>query len=114
MGVINISHIIRGSLQSAYLGYYAFANFAGQGLMREGLRLVLMHAFRVLKLHRLEANIQSENRSSLALVRAGGFVREGFSRRYLKVAGRWRDHERWAILVEDHSSPACLPPSGNA
>jgi hypothetical protein len=30
-----------------------------------------------------------------------GFVREGFSRRYLKVCGRWADHERWAILAED-------------
>jgi len=28
-------------------------------------------------------------------------VRERYSRRYLKVCGRWRDHERWAILAED-------------
>jgi ribosomal-protein-alanine N-acetyltransferase len=34
-------------------------------------------------------------------VRRAGFIREGYSRRYLKIDGRWRDHERWALLVED-------------
>ena len=69
--------------------------------MTEALRLMLAYAFNDLKLHRLEANVQPENVSSLALVKRAGFVREGYSRRYLKIAGRWRDHERWAILRED-------------
>lgn len=101
VGVININNIIRGSFRSAYLGYYAFADYARQGLMRQAMRLVLAHAFNRLRLHRVEANIQPNNRASLALVRSCGFVREGYSRRYLKVAGRWRDHERWALLAED-------------
>ncbi len=100
VGVINISHIIRGSFHSAFLGYYAFAGFAGRGLMKEGMRLVLRHAFTRLGLHRLEANVQPQNQASLALVRSCGFVREGYSRHYLKIAGRWRDHERWAILAK--------------
>jgi ribosomal-protein-alanine N-acetyltransferase len=100
-GVINLGNIIRGLLQGAYLGYYAFVPHAGKGLMREGMQLVLKHAFQKLKLHRLEANIQPGNHASLRLARSCGFVREGFSRRYLKVAGKWRDHERWAILTED-------------
>jgi [ribosomal protein S5]-alanine N-acetyltransferase len=103
VGVININNIIRGAFHSAFLGYYGFADFAGQGLMKEGMRLVLRHAFTRLRLHRLEANIQPENHASLALIRSCGFAREGYSRRYLRVAGRWRDHERWAILAEDWS-----------
>lgn len=97
-GVVNISQIYYGPLQSAYLGFYAFEGYQGKGLMRQGLQLVVRFAFRRLKLHRLEANIQPKNRRSLALVQSLGFRQEGFSPRYLKLAGRWRDHERWAIL----------------
>jgi ribosomal-protein-alanine N-acetyltransferase len=65
------------------------------------LSLTLSFAFRQLKLHRVEVNVQPSNARSIALVRRAGFTREGFSRRYVKIAGRWRDHERWAMLVED-------------
>ena len=97
-GVININNIVRRNFQCGVLGYYAFEPHAGRGLMREGLQLVLQHAFRKLKLHRLEANIQSGNKASIALAQKFGFVKEGFSRRFCKIGGRWRDHERWALL----------------
>ena len=101
LGSINVSQIYHGFFQSAYLGYHIGAEHAGQGYMSEALALILAYAFTELKLHRLEANIQPHNAASIALVKRAGFVREGFSRRYLKICGEWRDHERWAILVED-------------
>ena len=100
-GVLNLSEIVRGALQGAYLGYYAFAPRAGQGYMREGMQLVLAQAFARLKLHRLEANIQPTNAASIGLVVASGFRQEGYSPRYLKIGGRWRDHLRFAICRED-------------
>ena len=100
-GVFDLSQIFYGNMQSSYLGYYALVPHAGQGYMGEGLELMLRYAFLMLKLHRVESNIQPANRRSLALVRRAGFTREGYSRRYLKIRGRWRDHERWALLVED-------------
>ncbi len=99
-GYFDVSQIIRGPLQSAFLGYGGVAALSGQGYMSEGMRLLLRHVFEELRLHRLEANIQPGNERSLALVRRAGFSREGFSERYLKINGRWRDHERWAIRSE--------------
>ena len=101
VGVINLNEIVRGPSQSAYLGYYAFEPHAGKGLMAAGLRQVIGLAFGKLKLHRLEANIQPNNLRSLGLVERLGFQREGYSPRYLKLGGRWRDHERWALLREE-------------
>ncbi len=101
LGFFNLSQITRGPLQNAYLGYAAAKQFAGQGYMRRGIQLVLRVAFQELRLHRVEANIQPGNRASIALARGAGFQREGFSPRYLKISGRWRDHERWALLAEE-------------
>ena len=101
VGVVNLDEIVRGCFLSAYLGYYAFVPHAGRGLMQEGLSQVVTFAFNTMKLHRLEANIQPRNVRSKALVRKLGFRREGLSPRYLKINGRWRDHERWAILADD-------------
>jgi ribosomal-protein-alanine N-acetyltransferase len=100
-GVANVGEIVRGNFRSAYLGYYAFEPFAGRGYMSEGIRLVLRHAFGAQGLHRIEANIQPGNVASARLVERIGFRKEGFSPRYLKIRGRWRDHDRWAILAEE-------------
>jgi [ribosomal protein S5]-alanine N-acetyltransferase len=101
VGAINLSQIFRGGFQNAYLGYYIGAAYSGRGYMTEAIELALKYAFDELRLHRLEANIQPGNVASIALVKRAGFVREGYSRRYLKICGRWRDHERWAIIAED-------------
>jgi len=101
VGVLTLSQIFRGSFRSAYLGYWVGAPHAGQGYMTEAMQLLLRRAFGPLKLHRVEANLQPGNAASRALVLRSGFRKEGFSPRYLEIGGRWRDHERWAITVED-------------
>jgi ribosomal-protein-alanine N-acetyltransferase len=100
-GVVNITEVVRGAFQSAYLGYYALVPNNGFGHMTSGMRLVVARAFRAYRLHRFEANIQPNNDRSIALVKRLGFRLEGVSPKYLRIAGRWRDHERWALTVED-------------
>jgi ribosomal-protein-alanine N-acetyltransferase len=99
--VANLNEIVRGGLQSAYLGFYALEPHAGAGHMAAGVGALLRRAFGELHLHRVEANVQPDNTRSLALVERLGFRREGFSPRYLKVGGRWRDHVRLALLAEE-------------
>ncbi len=100
-GVFNFSEIVRGGFLSAYLGYYGFTPHIGKGRMSEGMALALDVAFARLKLHRVEVNVQPSNLRSVALAQRTGFTREGLSRRYVKIGGRWRDHLRFAMLAED-------------
>ncbi|MFI0357173.1 GNAT family N-acetyltransferase [Actinomadura sp. 9N407] len=97
-GFVSISRIERSSYERGVLGYGAFVPHAGCGYMTEGVGLAVRHGFERLGLHRLEADIQPENAASLQLARRVGMRREGFSPGLIRIAGVWRDHERWAIV----------------
>jgi len=101
VGVGNLSQIFLGDFRSAYLGFFGFRPYARLGYMTEGVGLVLRVAFEDVGLHRVEANVQPGNERSIALLERLGFRREGYSPRYLKIGGRWRDHVRYAILAEE-------------
>ena len=104
VGVFNISEIVQGAFQNAFLGFYVIRDYSGKGYMNAALKLVLKKIFEELELHRLEANIQPENTLSIQLVKKNGFRYEGFSPRYLKINDEWRGHEHWAITAEDYLS----------
>ena len=77
-GAINLSQIFRRSFQNAYLGYYLFERFTNQGLMTEAVELILSRAFKTLKLHRVEANVQPENQASIKILIKNGFTKKDF------------------------------------
>jgi ribosomal-protein-alanine N-acetyltransferase len=101
VGVANLSQILLHNFRSAYLGYFGFRPFEGNRYVTEGVRLVLRASFGQTGLHRVEANVQPENVRSIALLERLRFRREGYSPRYLKIGGRWRDHVRYALLVDE-------------
>ncbi|MCG3125145.1 MAG: hypothetical protein GIKADHBN_03677 [Phycisphaerales bacterium] len=113
MGLISLNQIFRGPFQSAYTGYWIAEPYAGKGFMTQALSLVLTHAFTKMKLHRIEANLMPRNQPSRALVKKLGFRFEGLAKRYLQIAGRWEDHEHWAITAEEwHPAPSRAASTG--
>lgn len=100
IGALNLRNITRGSLMSAVIGYGLSPEAVGSGFMSEAIDRIVEVAFDELGLHRLEINIVPRNARSIAVAERCGFRREGLSPRYLKIAGRWEDHVRYAKLNE--------------
>jgi ribosomal-protein-alanine N-acetyltransferase len=100
-GEINLSGIQRGPFQSAHVGYWMDEAYAGRGLVPEALVLVLRFAFEQLALHRTEVNIVPRNHASRRVAEKLGLREEGVSRAYLQIRGRWEDHVRYAITVDE-------------
>jgi ribosomal-protein-alanine N-acetyltransferase len=59
------------------------------------------HAFRQLKLHRLEASCLPSNAPSRRVLEKSGFRLEGEAKAYLKINGAWADHLLFGLLSED-------------
>jgi ribosomal-protein-alanine N-acetyltransferase len=100
-GQLTIGNIVRGSLNAGYAGYWIDERRAGRGVTPTALALAVDHCFSAVGLHRVEANIRPENAASRRVVEKLGFREEGLRRRYLHIAGGYRDHICYAILRED-------------
>jgi ribosomal-protein-alanine N-acetyltransferase len=100
-GQLNVAGIVRGSLQSASLGYWVDGRVAGRGVMPTAVALVTDHCFWEVGLHRVEVNIRPENAASRRVVEKLGFREEGVRRRFLHISGEWRDHVSYALTRED-------------
>lgn len=98
IGSAALNCIIRGNLQSCFLGYKLHKDETNQGYMTEGIQGVLDFGFETLSLHRIEANIIPRNAASIRVVEKLGFTREGYSQKYLNINGAWEDHIRFALV----------------
>ena len=101
VGDLAFSNIVRGAFQSCHLGYKIDGAEGNRGLMTEALACAIRLAFEKLKLHRIEANIMPRNARSIRVVEKLGFINEGRSRKYLKIAGVWEDHLHFVLVNPD-------------
>jgi ribosomal-protein-alanine N-acetyltransferase len=99
VGVFNLNEI-SPMTHTAFCSYYVHAAFARQGLMTEGLQLLMRHAFLGLRFQALGASIQPGNVASIALIQRAGFRPEKAPPRYLRLAGSWRGHPTWSITAQ--------------
>lgn len=101
LGGVTLANVRRGVVESANIGYWIGAPHARKGYMAEALQIALDFSFRKLGLHRVEAACLVHNEASRNLLLKSGFQAEGRARKYLCIAGRWQDHDTFAILRTD-------------
>ena len=73
----------------------------GKGYGTRALRLMLDHAFDVLRLHRISLRVLSYNARAIAAYRKVGFVQEGVERQSARVGDAWHDDVMMALLAPD-------------
>ncbi len=103
LGGLTIGGVRRGVAQTATLGYWMGARYAGRGRMTRAVAAATRYGFSTLRMHRIEAACLPENVASMTLLERNGFQREGFARAFLKIDGAWRDHVLYALL--EHEAP---------
>jgi ribosomal-protein-alanine N-acetyltransferase len=98
IGSINLFSLIRGSIQSAFVGYFLDEKQNGKGYTTEAVKLIVKFAFDELKLHRVEAGVMPHNLGSIRVLEKAGFEKEGLARKNVKINGKWEDHQQMAIV----------------
>jgi ribosomal-protein-alanine N-acetyltransferase len=98
IGTINLFSVIRGAIQSAFVGYFLDKKQNGKGYTTEALKLIVQYAFDELKLHRVEAGVMPHNLGSIRVLEKAGFEKEGLARKNVKINGKWEDHQQMAIV----------------
>lgn len=97
LGVVNFSNFVWGYFRACHLGFALDERWQGRGVMREALEASIAYVFDELGLHRVMANHLPTNERSAKVLRAMGFVPEGYARDYLFIRGAWRDHVLTAL-----------------
>lgn len=90
----------------ASLGYALGSAYWGHGYAIEATRLAVEYAFGTLGLHRIEADVDPRNTSSLRLMGRLGFAREGVLRERWHVAGETQDSLICGLLARDYAATA--------
>jgi len=98
IGTINLFQVIRGSLQSAFIGYFLDKEHNGKGYTTEAVKLLVHYAFSHLKLHRIEAGVMPHNIGSIRVLEKAGFHKEGLAVKNVNINGKWEDHQVLAII----------------
>lgn len=104
-GDISLSHIQRGALQRANLGYMVDSRFRGRGVATAAARIACQRAFHEHGLHRLEAGTMPSNVGSQRVLERAGFTRIGLQVSFLYIAGRWEDHVLYDLVGSDAPPP---------
>ncbi|MFB7138111.1 GNAT family N-acetyltransferase [Bacillus sp. AFS017336] len=101
IGFTMLAEVLRGDLQSCFVGYSLDEDQNGKGFTTEAVKLVVEYAFNELKLHRIEAGVMPHNIGSIRVLEKSGFHKEGIAKKNVRINGKWEDHQVLAIINEN-------------
>ena len=94
-------HVSAIESRRAFIGYVLNRRFWGQGFATEAAEAVLGFGFDSLKMHRIFATCDAENRRSARVLEKIGMRYEGRLRDECRKKGAWRDTFMFAILEQE-------------
>ncbi len=100
IGTCTLFHIDTDN-RRAEIGYALGSEFWGNGYMREALTLLINFCFSNLNLHRLEADVDPQNTSSIKVLERLGFRKEGYLRERWLVGGGAQDSLFYGLLKKE-------------
>ena len=100
IGTCTLYHIDTRN-RRAEIGYALGSKYWRNGYMLEALTLLLNYCFNSLNFHRLEADIDPNNTSSIKMVERLGFQKEGYLRERWLVGGGTQDTVLYGLLKND-------------
>ncbi|MRX74336.1 GNAT family N-acetyltransferase [Bacillus lacus] len=103
LGTLGFTSVVRGPLQSCWIGYSLDREQNGKGYTTEAVNQAVNIAFQELKLHRIEAGVMPHHGASMKVLQKAGFHKEGIARQSVKINGKWEDHQTLAILNPEDS-----------
>jgi len=88
--------------RKAETGYWIFPEYWGKGIISEALNRIFKYGFNEMNLHRISAEVESDNPLSIAVLKKLGFNYEGTMRDCEIKEGRFISLELYAKLNLDH------------
>lgn len=98
IGSICFQNILMGPFRSCSIGYKFSQEYQRQGYAYESISACIDYMFHILRFHRIEAFVLTNNIPSIRLLQKLNFKYEGISYSYANINGKWQDHNRFAYI----------------
>lgn len=98
IGTVSLRNVKKGCFSSAEIGYKMLKEYTSKGYCKEAVKCIVDAAFRDCGIHKVIAYVQPDNFASINVLSYAGFIKEGISRDYVKLEGKWISHLVYACI----------------
>lgn len=110
IGMVSFSNIKRGNVSSTFLAYKLDSSCLNHGYITEAIAKGVQIIFEEYRLNRIEVAVLPRNKPSLRVMEKLGFVKEGYSPRFMEINGVWEGHVRFGLVNDPEADWHKLSP----